>query len=1219
MRAKPYSRPNDGMRLAFRGMNTVLPPDRLPPGKSPYAQNVRAYLQDSTTARTTQDAPVETLPAAVHTLRRLNDSTPAGPPAGFVLIGGAGSGLYAGSSPVASGLSGNPLSLVPFRPNASVQPWMYVADSVQMLKVRSDGLCYAMGVEEPQVPPSVTATPVSSALSLLGPVTVYVWNDANGAPSGATGNPFIWKNPNDPTGRGPIETIATASLSTSGNSLGFDDPAEATPPFGTNAYPVQWDNYEIGIGAVNTNGNQVTWVSGTQFDALAAGDSVTINLVSYTVAASPVPTNTVIYLTSSAGVQSDVDYYYSVLDGTVILYTPSLGSDGFVFNAAILGTLYVPTAGNYTFTANFVNDIIWGIGNSGQGQATLVSGTGSDSEAGQTKTVVNAYPLLPRDMLIDGDGFSYGTVNVTVNFSQPGNYPIEVDWNYGVTDPSTAPARTLVFQCNGANIAPLPATVIVEAQYRYTYRSSATGATSNPSPESLEQTIAVLANTLVPTPSTDPQVDKIDWYRLDEGVENFTYVGTSPNTATPFVDSLLDTDISANPLLEFDNYQPFPSIDLPQDGTCTVSGGVVTWVSGVQPYNTGFNVRWLGGTVIIIGTVAYTLNVRPTSTTTLTASNVDTVAGIETVVVPPDGSYTYEIDEPILAAQPLPYMWGPTDNINYAFACGDPLRPGTLYWCQGGNLDSAPDTNQEDVTSPSEPLQNGCITNGIGMVLSTERAWLIYPNFFNALATVQGVEGSTWTLQESISNRGLYINRALAVDGGGNVFFRAKDGIYISPGGQGSRSITDADLFNLFPHEGFVPQPVAIGGFTLYPPNDSLPQLQKMAVANGYLYYDYVDTTSTPRTMVYDIAAGGWTADVYQYLATVHILEEGAGVNGTLTGNNDGSVRPLTNSGAETGQAVILTPCYDAGEVRSEKHWGDLYIEAEDSTSLTITPYTALYETEVPAVTSVETTSQGRNAYVLDFSAGDGVYSRDLETIFQWPLGSGCIVYAWQPSVIPQPETIYDRATDWEDAGSPGAKFFQGVIVEANSFDDAKTFYLQDSDTLTLHPLNECPATFNQQSEIAFSCTPFIAHSVRLISSDGVAWQLFNVRYVFEPFPEECEEWQTELNSLGMVGWAHAREINFPYISTATVTLTLTFDAWPTITLTLPSTNGLQAKTKVVLPANKWKLIAFGATSTAAFRVFAADFQVKVKAWGSTGPYQILKPIGGRSLTGALV
>src|SRR5205085_5565951 len=120
---------------------------------------------------------------------------------------------------------------------------------------------------------------------------------------------------------------------------------------------------------------------------------------------------------------------------------------------------------------------------------------------------------------------------------------------------------------------------------------------------------------------------------------------------------------------------------------------------------------------------------------------------------------------------------------------GDPLRPGTLYWCKGNNLDSAPQTNQQDMTSPSEPLQNGAMVGGLGVVMSTERGWLIQPNFFDALATVEGTVGSTWTMQDGGFTRGLYIPRCIAIDGGGRIFYRGKDGVYLSiRGGPEQRS-----------------------------------------------------------------------------------------------------------------------------------------------------------------------------------------------------------------------------------------------------------------------------------------------------------------------------------------------------------------------------------------------------------------------------------------------
>lgn len=983
---KTYQRDPDA-RLPFHGMNIVLPPDKVPAGKYPFAQNVRAYLHDRISGRTTQDSSVVTLPFSVHSIRRLNDSTPAGPAVGFILVEGASVNLYANAVQVDSGLSGNPISLVPFRPNASVQPWMYVGDSIKMDKVRSDGTRFAMGIEEPQAAPTVVSIPASNVMSLVGPVTVTYWGDS--PHSGPTGS-YIWKHAGD-TGSGPVRSVTAPAGVSSGDSLQFDPVVLGTP-----STAMQWLTYATFSGTVNTDtigGTfNVHWVSGDQFGSLESGQSITIGIARYII--NSVTSNILLKLTTTAGTQVGENYTAVAPSGTVGVFTPALESEGYSdFNFVVEATLYVPAAGTYILTAVSKDDMIWGIGGSSAGSATWPAPTGSQtlSGFGQKKTPLNGYPLMPR-VATTSSGIAV-SASVSVTFSAAGNYPLEIGYDYWFHS-----GRTLVIKANGINLQPIPGSVITEAQYRYVYRSSATGATSNPSPETVEQSLSVIANTLSATPSADPQVDKIDFYRLDTGLQNFTYVGTGPNTNASFSDSLLDADVAANPILEFDNFQPFPSIDLPRSGTVNVSGGVATWVSGDL-----FNVRWLPGTIIIVGTIAYTLDKRPTSETQLTASNIVIQGGVSTVIPVADGlNLPYEIAEPDLAAQPLPYLWGPTDNVAFFFGVGDPLRPGTLYWSKGNNPDSAPQTNQQDVTSPSEPLQNGVITNGIGLVMTPERGFLIYPNFFNALATVQGTVGATWTLQESISNRGLYMPRAIAVDGGGNVFFRAKDGIYVSPGGQGSKSITDEDLYNLFPHEGFVPQPVTRGGFTIFPPNDSYPQSQKMNVANGYLYYDYstnlittttgvigigeqpipvvsragmgngvvliVDTGSQQETvvingiqfvppnnyvarftkshaagvqiivssgpglctLVYDIAAKGWVWDAYEHPVLVHVLEEGSGVNGVLTGCADGSIRPLTGTGPENASSVVLMPCSTAGDVRAPKHWADIYIEAEE-------------------------------------------------------------------------------------------------------------------------------------------------------------------------------------------------------------------------------------------------------------------------------------------------
>jgi hypothetical protein len=78
---------------------------------------------------------------------------------------------------------------------------------------------------------------------------------------------------------------------------------------------------------------------------------------------------------------------------------------------------------------------------------------------------------------------------------------------------------------------------------------------------------------------------------------------------------------------------------------------------------------------------------------------------------------------------------------------------------------------------------------------------------------------------------------------------------------------------------------------------------------------------------------------------------------------------------------------------------------------LTITPASALYTSPVPdsALTVNESVTQGRTSIILDFNNSEGLYARDLGTIFQWPTSAGTVLEVWQPSIIPLDEDRYQR------------------------------------------------------------------------------------------------------------------------------------------------------------------------------------------------------------------
>ncbi len=1076
-----------------QGMDLVNPVNRIPNGRTSLSVNVRSYVKGGVTFRNLLTDAILTLAAAVHTIRRLNDLTPNGPPSGYIIISGAATTLYAGPTAVAVGLSGNPMSIVPFRPNTSVQPWAYSADNAAdgdvtittkylisgdpttfvtygMLKTRSDKLCYRAGVKEPQLAPVVSTQNTSKVTegtlfataipwtNYTGQNPSYDYGESNGFPSptpdgtapfavdvqnasfvtitALTGSATINGGTATPTTLGPSTGVATnPGHFVMVGGTGMTPPATATVVIGaftdgsgnvipagvaplyvpsvvdvgavigvTNGIQVPYGAVSFQIG-INSTGNTFSANSGSfaltitvTTDALPTVTSTLGNLTIAYFGDSPVSGPVSAYIWKNAddpggsgpvrsalgavGTTSGNSFIFDATftagipalpgigdpslpmlwtqlnpDSTAVganpVFTPAIkGVDGNTayqnFNFCLTGSIYIPAPGNYTFVLTNHDDVIWGIG----GDATLVSATAihdgggvstSISGYGQTISVVSGLPLLPRGNYPSGGGAAYTASTVIVHFSTAGIKAIEIDFDYWYHS-----GRILLLSASptpggsATIIPPLPSSVRQDVQYRYVYRSTATGAQSNPSPESAAETIPVSANTITSLWSPDPQVDVVDYYRIDFVVANFTYVGTGPNddlgtvpgTNTPITDSLLDTELGSQ-LLDYDNFEPFPSIDLPQKGVVNVSGGVITWVSGgaIGGTATGFNIRWLAGTEILIGSptsLAYTFIARPTSTTSVTIPGV------------PDGTnLAYEIPEPILAAQPLPYMFGITDNVNFAFAVGDPLRPGTLYWCNGSNLDAAADTNSIDVCSPDEPLVNGAITSGLGALFSIKRGWLILPNFFNAVATVTGTEGSTWTLQESSITRGLYMPRCVCVSGGGLIFFRVDDGVHASVGGASSQSITDEDLYPLFPHESpgvgtSAPQSVTRQGITIYPPDDSLPQLQKFSIDKAYLYYDYQGTDSNPHTLVFDLQAMGWVWDLYDIPATIHAADEGPSSQGTLVGCSDGTIRLLSSVGTETITGIVQTPAIGG---RGFEHTGMMVCEYSSTSTITLTGF----------------------------------------------------------------------------------------------------------------------------------------------------------------------------------------------------------------------------------------------------------------------------------------
>ena len=749
--------------------------------------------------------------------------------------------------------------------------------------------------------------------------------------------------------------------------------------------------------------------------------------------------------------------------------------------------------------------------------------------------------------------------------------------------------------------------------YRIRPRSSITGAKGNPSPAMRYAATARRESILVPLPAAyDAQFDLWDVFRLGGVLTAWTLAGTATAASGQFVDIYDDTTIQNAEQLDFDNLEPWPSIDVPFQATASVVGttAVVTPAAG----SSSLIANYLPGNEVQIGQQAYTLWTRPVSL----GSGIWLFQFQENAGTWPAGT-ALTIYEPAVANQRSRMTWGPTDDGGVVFGL-DALRPGTVVFTKNFNPDSAPNGYNLELCPPSEPLMGGCMSGGLVAVGSSKRKWVLRPSFG---------EANQWTPQ-LLPGGGLAAPFGMASDGV-NVFAVEPDGITMN-----GRNITTEDLSNLFPIDGVVPAKVQYRG-VFYPPDFTKANTFRLSCQGGYLYFNYTDLNGgTANTLVYDIKRGGWSYDsrpnVVLHVPVIQAQSQASGVSGAtnpaqlLLGDSAGNVLYEQDGVSDNGTAItfrVITAEFDKGDTRANAQWGDVFLSALPSLNNAMTVKAAsggadtAYSVTVPTGTARVPVIVNVNAVL--FSMG-----LDITAVQTFAGGElPATLYIWQPSYIPQPVVEQGRYWDWDDAGQPGNKFWQGFMLEANTNGVNKSLAIRDADSNTTHAFTPSPVNFPRQSEQAFSfTTPFTAHSVRLEPQDAVNWNAWGIRWVVKPFPEMCETWQTELLSLGVVGWAHLREMNISYIATATVTLTITLDAGGVggpIVLALPSTSGVQDKVLVQPSFNKWKLISFAATSTAPFALFLDDMEVKIRAWGSEEAYRVFKPFGGKSSPGGEV
>lgn len=533
-----------------------------------------------------------------------------------------------------------------------------------------------------------------------------------------------------------------------------------------------------------------------------------------------------------------------------------------------------------------------------------------------------------------------------------------------------------------------------------------------------------------------------------------------------------------------------------------------------------------------------------------------------------------------------PYsMWGPLQDI--LFACGDPYRPGFVYWSKTGEPDSWPAANSLEVTSTSEPLQTGVVWGSQSFVFSRLRMFTLYPNLSGA---------GTMVATPTACGHGPISRWAVAV-GPGAIYFVSNDGVYSTQGGA-ETNLTDDTIRSLFYGEtrnGYAPidftRPTAIRLFF---------HLNELWM----LYPTSPGGSAVTYAMIFNIADRYWRH--YQFGPAIigpPIYSGYSDVRSTssnlLLGSND---QTFTHSGTSDNTLPIFcnfsTAALDQGAPRQDKVYGDVIVDADRaSTTITIVPQINNRVTALAALTL--TTGSSRTRYTLDPFGTGPQQARNISFDFEWNSSANRpIIYLLAPSYVVQPDTTVTRYSDWSVEGRRTDKYVKGLILECDTSGAAKTVDLEADGVVQ----TTITATATGRQVLQFSFAQFRGRELRIHPTDSNNWKVYAQEWIFDEEPLQLVRWETQEVNHG-IPIHHALLAGLISLkSTADVTLTITGIRQTGATFsdayTITSTAGLKLKPFVPFNARKAVLWKYVFTSAAAFWLYREESEVVVVPWG---------------------
>jgi hypothetical protein len=651
-------------------------------------------------------------------------------------------------------------------------------------------------------------------------------------------------------------------------------------------------------------------------------------------------------------------------------------------------------------------------------------------------------------------------------------------------------------------------------EYRYYAYDSSTGVRSNTSPVGFGPVRPVRWPVQVSlTQHPDAACDKLAVERRGGSPPGWHLLGTTANSATPvFIDTISDAAAESIPQSEdsgLTNCALWPLPQKPQSGSGAVAAG-----TSVQDATAPWSTLMMRGTGVIVGGKFSLLRrvLHQSGDPAGKASIIeleDNVGGSNVLA--------WEIPKPVYVAQPLPVLFGVWEGR--MFGLGDPVDPSAYYVTRRRDYDSTFELLRFEITG--QILQNGCIYNGAPYIWSTEHLFRIENGGFDD-------QGNLILLAVRVpGTRGLFARWACT--SGDRMYWLDREGLVASSGGE-SMSVTDDDLYPLFPHDG-----TALSGIVanaLNPPDLAQAAALRLSFGGQRLYFLYIDTASARRALEYRIrrdAASGWYPHVFTPGVATLYYEEGPAKHAWLAGGADATTAKLyalTDAQSDGGTAIAwkAVPKYEiGGDGRKQKRWGDYATEIDlDGSTVNVTPQFDL-GASAAALIALNDAGVGALWRTGDLGvtpAGSGVLAHTMSLLFAGSVTTKRPkIKTWEPSLLDRPETTLLRATDFEDAAPSGPKYVRGVALTFDSLGSTRSanVYIDGDLSTVIATISGITSGSGPKRQFFPLVPPFYASTLLISPTDAASWMLFGVDWMADAAPDSSTNEQP-YSDLGYAG-----------------------------------------------------------------------------------------------------